>query len=389
MLLDAGLATGLAVIGLAEVWVPFTSVQGSGSRAAVSVVVVLVTLPLALRRVLPLPTALAVLFSWPLAFLIVEMPVLFWGQFVPMVAAVFSVARHGRGRTGFYGAAAGAATLLYLDFRVDVLQTPGEIVFHWMVFVLAWSMGRWLHVAERRAAESLRRAIEVEVASTEQAMAAVIEERSRIARELHDVVAHSVSMMVVQAGAAELVVDDDPEHVRAALHTIRTTGTDALHEMRRVVAILREADETGSLSPQPGIGQVSTLIESARSQGLDVTATVHGEERALPAGLDLAAYRIVQESLTTVRRHSGATHAEVTVTYGPAVLELEVVDDGDGPGPATENGGGHGLVGMRERAALYGGHVLAGARDDGDGYAVRAVLPLSTAGSSLDRTATR
>ena len=373
LLLDAGLAVGLAVIGLAEVWVPFSSVQGSGSRTAVSIVVVLVTLPLALRRVAPLPAAVVVLLSWPVVFLVAQMPVLFWGQFVPMVVAVFSVARHGRGREGFYGAAAGAVTLLYLDLRVDVLQTPGEIVFHWLVFIVAWSMGRWLHVAEDRAAESLRRAIEVEVGSAERAMAAVVEERTRIARELHDVVAHSVSMMVVQAGAAEQVVDDDPEHVRAALHTIRTTGTDALAEMRRVVAMLRDSEEAGSLSPQPGIGQVDTLVESARSHGLEVTVTVHGHARTLPAGLDLAAYRIVQEALTNVRRHAHASHAAVTVTYGGS-LELEVVDDGVGPGSTV---GGHGRVGMRERAALYGGHVIAGAREDGRGYAVRAVLPLA------------
>lgn len=377
LLLDVALAVGLAVIGLAEVWVPFSSVQGSGSRTAVSVVVALATLPLAWRRIAPLPTAAVVLVSWPVVFLVTQMPVLFWGQFVPMVVAVFSVARHGRGREGFHGAAIGAATLLYLDLRVDALQSPGEIIFHWLVFIVAWSMGRWLHVAEGRAAESLRRAIEVEVASAERAIAAVVEERSRIARELHDVVAHAVSVMVVQAGAAEQVVDDDPEHVRAALHTIRTTGADALAEMRRVVAMLRDSDDEGSLSPQPGIGQVDALVESARAHGLEVNVTVHGQERTLPVGLDLAAYRIVQEALTNVRRHAHASHAVVTVTYGGS-LELEVVDDGVGPGNTAGNtAGGHGLVGMRERAALYGGHVIAGPRADGHGYAVRAVLPLA------------
>ncbi len=305
---DVLLAAGLAIVGLAELWVPFSSLQGDGSRVVATLVVVLVTLPLVLRRIAPLHSALVVLWTWPLVFAVVELPVLFWGQFAPMVVAVFSVARHGRGREGAYGALAGAATLLYMDLRVELLQTPGEIIFHWLVFTIAWSMGRWLHVAERKAAESLRRAIEVEVASAEQAMAAVVEERTRIARELHDVVAHSVSMMVVQAGAAEQVVDDDPEHVRAALHTIRTTGTDALAEMRRVVAVLRDAEEAGALTPQPGMDQLAALIESG-SQGLSVEVTVHGQERSGPAWTSSARPATASRRSSRRRRPSRASYS--------------------------------------------------------------------------------
>ena len=287
-----------------------------------------------------------------------------------------------------YGAVAGAATLLFLDFRVDVLQSPGEIVFHWLVFIVAWSVGRGLNVMELRAAESLRRAIEVEVASAERALAAVVEERTRIARELHDVVAHSVSVMVVQAGAAEQVVEDDPAHVRAALETIRRTGTEALAEMRRVVAMLRDAEEAGTLTPQPGLGQLRVLVDEARSGGLEVSLTVTGTTDRLPAGLDLAAYRILQEALTNVRRHAGASHAEVHVRYEDESLTLEVRDDGrsrsatDGaePGPdpvAVGTGGlGHGLIGMRERVGIYGGRLDAGPTRDG-GFRVLAVLPLA------------
>jgi signal transduction histidine kinase len=377
-LVDAGIAALLACIAVAEIWVPFTSVQGHGSEALSTAVVVLACAALVFRRVAPLPTALFVLFLWPVVFTAEPVLVLFWGQFVPMVVAVFSVARHGSGRRGLYGGAAAAATLLFLDLRVDVLQTPGEIVFHWLVFVAAWSVGRGLHVMERHAAESLRRAVEVEVASAGRAMAAVVEERTRIARELHDVVAHSVSVMVIQAGAAEQVVDDDPEHVRAALRTIRATGADALAEMRRVLTVLRDAEVVGALSPQPGLGELDVLVDEARSGGLEVALDVTGLGRTLPAGVDLAAYRIVQEALTNVRRHAAASRAEVRVRYGQDTLELEVHDDGTAQPASAGAAAGHGLVGMRERAALYGGRLEAKARDGG-GFTVHAVLPLSPA----------
>jgi signal transduction histidine kinase len=204
-------------------------------------------------------------------------------------------------------------------------------------------------------------------------LAAVAEERTRIARELHDIIAHSVTTMVVQAGAAEQVVDDDPEHVRKALATIRDTGTGALAEMRRVVAVLRDIDEPGELSPQPGVDALPDLVEDARSAGLDATLEVRGEVRPLPGGVDLAAYRIVQEALTNVRRHADATAVRVGLDYSADDVRIEVVDDGVG---SSDPSGGHGLVGMRERASLYGGRVEAGAAD-GAGFVVRAVLPVS------------
>jgi signal transduction histidine kinase len=378
--IDAGLASTLAVVGLAELWVPFSSIQGEGSYPAATVAAVLACAALAFRRAAPLPAAVAALAAWPLASLVQPVPVVFWGAFVPMVVAVFSVARHGRGREPVYGALAGAATLLFMDLRVEELQEPGEIVFHWMIFTLAWTLGRGLQVAERRAAESLRRAIDAEVAAAEQAMAAVVEERTRIARELHDVVAHSVSMMVVQAGAAEQVVGEDDEHVRRTLATIRATGTEALGEMRRVVAMLRESDEAGALAPQPGVDQFESLVEEARATGLDVTLRVSGTRRNLPAGLDLAAYRIVQEALTNVRRHATASTAEVNVGYADDKLILEVLDDGVGGDPGQSSG--HGLIGMRERTALYGGRVDVGPRPEG-GFRVHAELPLARAEVSL------
>jgi signal transduction histidine kinase len=375
-LADLALALGVTLVGIAEIWVPFSSRAGDGSAAASTVVTVLMGIALTQRRRLPLPAGIAVLVVWPLASLVAPLYVLFFGQFVPMAVAVFSMARHGRDRVPLYGAAAGAAVLLFFDLVVEELQAPGEIVFHWGVFAIVWGFGFGLRRHELRAEASTRRAVEVEVRAAEQAMAAVLAERTRIARELHDIVAHSVSTMVVQAGAAEQVVDDDPEFVRRALGTIRATGSEALGEMRRVVAMLRDEDEPGALGPQPGVGSVPDLVDAARETGLDVRLAVTGDPVPLPAGVDLAAYRIVQEALTNARRHARASTVDVSLAFGADELAIEVRDDGVGAaaGPA----GGHGLAGMRERVLLYGGRLELG-QPAGPGFVVRAFLPVGAA----------
>ena len=372
-LFDVGLPLVLAAAGVAEIWVPFSSVMGSGSRTLSTVVAVLASVLLVFRRRWPLPVAVAVLWLWPAVFSVQTVLVLFWGQFVPIAIAIFSVARYGRGREPWLGAVAGAATLLFFDLRVEALQSPSEIFFHWMVVTIAWSFGWGLHVLEDRARASTEHAVAVEVAAAEQAMRAVLDERTRIARELHDVIAHSVSVMVVQAGAAELVVEDDPGFARQALSTIRSTGTDALAEMRRAVAMLREEDEAGALAPQPGVEALPALVEEARLGGLDASLRVEGDPVRLSPGLDLAAYRIVQEALTNVRRHAGASTALVALHYAEKEVSLEVLDDGVGMN--GQPSGGHGLVGMRERVALYGGE-LETTSPAGGGFTVRARLPL-------------
>ena len=202
---------------------------------------------------------------------------------------------------------------------------------------------------------------------------AVVEERARIARELHDVIAHNVSMMVVQAGAERRVLDDEQASTREVLETVEQIGRGALTEMRRLVGMLR-TDAPDSLSPQPGLDDVPALVTQIREAGLPVELSVEGERRALPAGIELSAYRIVQEALTNTLKHAGGAHAEVHVRYGSDSLELEIVDDGPG-GPARASGGGHGLVGMRERVALYGGRLDAGRRAEG-GFAVHVLLPV-------------
>jgi signal transduction histidine kinase len=200
---------------------------------------------------------------------------------------------------------------------------------------------------------------------------AVVEERARIARELHDVIAHNVSMMVVQAGAERRVVQEGT--TREVLETVEQIGRSALTEMRRLVGMLR-SEVDNSLAPQPGLDDLATLAKQVREAGLPVELRVEGERRDLPAGIELSAYRIVQEALTNALKHAGDARAEVHVRYGPDSLELEIVDDGTTP-PASVSGGGHGLVGMRERVALYGGRLDAGRRASG-GFAVRVLLPI-------------
>ncbi|WP_016998112.1 sensor histidine kinase [Kocuria atrinae] len=194
-----------------------------------------------------------------------------------------------------------------------------------------------------------------------------------MARELHDVVAHAMSVIVVQAGAAQLVTDDE-EEVRRSLETIRSTGADALAEMRRFVTMLRDPEETALRVPQPGLAAVEQLVNEARANGLPVTFEVHGTPRNLPAGVDLAAYRIIQEALTNTRQHaSGVSSIEVIIDYGSDMLRLGVHDDG--LAMAQTSGSGHGLIGMRERVQLYGGSLRAGPSDS-RGFMVVAVLPL-------------
>jgi signal transduction histidine kinase len=202
---------------------------------------------------------------------------------------------------------------------------------------------------------------------------AVVEERARIARELHDAIAHNVSMMVVQAGAERRVLEPDNAPTREVLETIEKIGRGALTEMRRLVGMLR-SDAADPLTPQPGLDDLGRLVAQVREAGLPVELSIEGERRDLPVGIELSAYRIVQEALTNALKHAGDAHATVQVRYGAESLELEIVDDGAG-GLARAAGGGHGLVGMRERVALYGGRLDAG-RSPGGGFAVRVLLPI-------------
>jgi signal transduction histidine kinase len=260
-------------------------------------------------------------------------------------------------------------------FHYPSLMTE-VISFLTVPVALAWVLGDsmryrrgYLQALEERA-ERLERERDV------QAQIAAATERARIAREMHDVIAHNVSVMVVQADGAAYVLGSDPEQAGQALGAISRTGRQALAEMRRLLGVLRTGDQPAELAPQPGIDQVSELLGQARTAGLPVTCTVEGVPRDLPGSADLTAYRIVQESLTNTRKHGGpGASAQVTLRYRPDGLELVITDDGRGGG-AIGGHGGHGLAGMRERVEIYGGSVRAGPRPGG-GYQVAATLPFT------------
>jgi signal transduction histidine kinase len=216
----------------------------------------------------------------------------------------------------------------------------------------------------------------VQIAERERDLAAreaVVEERARIARELHDVIAHHVSMIVLQAGAERRVLDGANTSTREVLETVERTGRSALTEMRRLLGMLR-GDANDPLTPQPGLTDVPTLVGQLREAGLPVELHVEGEPSELPVGIELSAYRIVQEALTNALKHAGEASATVNIRYGSDSLELEIADDGTGTSTPVPSGG-HGLVGIRERVALYGGRLDAGRRPGG-GFTVRVLLPI-------------
>jgi signal transduction histidine kinase len=226
----------------------------------------------------------------------------------------------------------------------------------------------------RDRAERLERERELEAAR------AVLEERARIARELHDVIAHAVSVIVVQASAERRLLAPEQASTRETLDTIERAGREALAELRGLLGVLRAPEDADRLTPQPGLEALDALLEEVRSAGQTVTVNVEGEPVALPAGVDLAAYRIVQEALTNARRHAAGAHADVTLRWRRGELGIEVVDDGPGP-VASDEPPGHGLIGLRERAALYGGGIETGAAGPAGGFRLRARLPIEAPGT--------
>jgi signal transduction histidine kinase len=251
----------------------------------------------------------------------------------------------------------------------------GDIFFSSIFFGVVWIVGFALGQKFAEADQAKERALRAEREREERARVAVAEERARIARELHDVVGHSVSVMTVQTSGVRRLLRPDQQREREALLIVERTGREALAEMRRMVGVLRRPEEAPALAPQPSLEHVERLVEQAREAGLPVELRVEGAVVELPAGVDLTAYRLVQEGLTNAMKHAGASHAEVLVHYTADAIEVTVSDDGRGVG--NGDGGGHGLVGMRERVVVYGGELDAGPQPGG-GYRLRARLPVAS-----------
>jgi signal transduction histidine kinase len=269
---------------------------------------------------------------------------------------------------------AAAVGMVGIVVRNDPKGKIGDFVFVSIVFTVAWIVGFAIGRKLQEAAEARERAARAEREREERAHMAVSDERARIARELHDVVGHSVSVMTVQASAVRMLLRPDQEREREALLVVEQTGREALAEMRRMVGILRRPEEAPALAPQPSLEHLDALVQHTRDAGLSVDLRVEGEPVQLSAGVDLTAYRLVQEGLTNAMKHANAKHADVLVRYSDGHVELTVSDDG--PGGTKGEGSGHGLVGMRERVAVYGGDFEAGPGEEG-GYTLRARLPVT------------
>ena len=294
---------------------------------------------------------------------------------IPFFAALLATAIVGSTpdtRQALAGAAIAAGTLTMVVYN-DPKGGVDDLLWIGLFFGSAWGAGRALATRSRQTSE-LRSRVELAELRTREA---VNEERQRISRELHDVVAHSVSVMVVQSGAVRRLLRPDQERERDALIAVEGIGREALTEMRRLLEILREPEESGALSPQPTLDRVDALVEQVREAGLPVQLNVEGKVVPLPPGVDLCAFRIVQEALTNTIKHAGPAQAEVHVRYGGEDVEIEVSDNGQGVN-GTVDGGGHGLLGMKERAILCGGTLETG-EAPGGGFAVRARLPIHRA----------
>jgi signal transduction histidine kinase len=393
----AGLLTVVSLVALASTWSECDGDCDPGGAAAA--LVLATTVPLVWRRRHPLAVSLVTGMATA-AYGFAHYPDLAMPIAIGGVVGMYSVAAWGSRRAALLAGGVAAVVVVVVMTLPRADADVVDAAFVSLGLAGAWVLGDRARVQRALTAELQERAVRLERERAEEAHRAVATERARIARELHDVVAHHVSMMVVQAEAGPVVVERDPARAAGAFETIAATGRQALVEMRRLLGVLRgggDGDAAPSLAPQPGLAQVPSLVDQVGRAGLQVELVVEGPEGPLPAGVDLSAYRIVQEALTNAVKHSGSSRARILVRYGADDLRLEIHDDGpadNGPEPADkglEPASGRrsgdpdrqirrsGLLGMRERVALFGGELHAGPGADG-GFTVDARLPIGTPG---------
>jgi signal transduction histidine kinase len=371
---DVLLAVALTILLQIDVWFG----EGEGEVFALkplsAVLMLLLTVPLIWRRRAPLAVAACNGLGRAAQALATGSWVASPGVTLATLVALYSAGAYGSGSRAWLGFGCVVGGLLVAT-AYDIPATEADLwngLFFYLLALLVFAAGLYVR-GRRRSAELELQTERLERERAEQAHA-VAEERARIARELHDVVAHSVSATVVQAEAAEEVLFRSPDRARQSLSRIQHTGREALGELRRLLGIMRSEEEREGLTPQPRVADVERLVEQARADDLPVTLAIEGQRRELPPGVDLSAYRVVQEALTNVRKHAGRpARASVVVRYGETALELEIADDGQGP--RAGDGYGHGLIGMRERVGFFGGEFSAGAGAKG-GFVVQARFPL-------------
>ena len=360
--LDYAFALALTLAVQVEIWAPAAAIgtgEVEGSQPLLSLTSLVLTLALVVRRTAPLASNAAVMGA-AAAQALLTVPTEGLSVLIALLLSAYSVAAYCDRRQALAGVVVTAAAL------VPASEDVADWAFGGLLLGAAWLAGRVVH----------RRTSQVETLKQEQeaaALRAVEDERARIARELHDVVAHRVSTMVVQAHAAEALLDRDPDGTRAALRAIDESGRQALTELRFLLGLLRDGEHDPGRHPSPDLARLPELVEQTRAAGLPVTLEVDGTPFAVPAGVGGAAYRVVQEAMTNVLKHAGGAPTRVVLRYEPDALEVVVADDG--PGPVNGHHAGHGLAGMRERVAVFGGSIETGPRPEG-GFAVQARLPV-------------
>ena len=371
----AGEVALAGVVGLLcqlDVWAPLSFVGRQSHRPLLSVVFLVVCAALLWRRRAPLVVLAFVFATLSLLYLAVAAPEAL-GTFLPPLVAVYALGRYGETRSLLLAVPLVLAGTALHEIRDPQFTLTGPTIFFWALLAAAWPVGHAFRLREQAVDRLSRQAEELEQRRQAEARAAAAAERARIARELHDVVGHGLSVLVLQLVATlGLLENGDQTGVSERLQATERSARETLAEMRRLLDLLDE-DRNASLAPQPGLGDLTRLVEETQAAGVDTELVVDGEQIELPAGLQLAAYRIVQEALTNVIKHARPARAQVRVTYRPDHLSVEVVDEGQTL-PASLDGG-RGLAGMRERVALYNGELAVGPLP-GAGFAVQARFPL-------------
>ncbi|MCO6009649.1 histidine kinase [Actinoallomurus purpureus] len=367
---DATLALALALIGARYVTI-INGVDWTGSVLLVP----LASAPLALRRRVPLTVLWTVMVVTPL-IRHSSQDIALYGGVVCVVAAYSAVAHCRRPVPTLLSLPVTAAVLVILFTNAKMPHFPNGVIAVLIlvpVLAAAYEIRMW----RRRVDEGRARLSTMERQQVEALNRAIEHERARIARELHDVVTHNVGVMVIQAGAARKIMDTAPDQAREALLAVEAGGRDAMTELGHVMGLLTMDEAPADLTPQPGLNRLDALIGGVRHAGMTVELTVTGHQRPVPPGVELAAYRVVQEALTNTVKHASGATAGVVVDYAADHLRVEVTDTGGRPSTALSPGRGRGLIGLRERLALYGGTIDAGPRPSG-GYRVKALMPLET-----------
>jgi signal transduction histidine kinase len=380
---DVMVAAGCVIVGQLELWAPAVMGAGGnlnvvGTRWVNAPAFFISASALAWRRRAPFVVLAVIAVTGSVQALAVGASQGL-GWYLPLLIALYSVARGCERTPAGFGLVLALVAMAVHDVRDPRITGVADVSLFWDIVVVDWAAGRAFRARDQRAEDLEERAVLAERQREEHARRVAAEERERIARELHDLVAHNVSLVIVQCVVAlELLDAGEADAARTRILDIEAAGRQALAEMRRLLTVLRPDPEGPSLSPQPGVRSLPGLIEQVQAAGVPVALHVDGPEIALSPGLDLSAYRIVQEALTNTLKHASHARAEVRVRYASDALELTITDDGGENCRAVglvDDDGGRGLVGIRERVALFGGSIRVGARPQG-GWEVCARVPL-------------